>query len=251
MIDFTLMDTSVLAPTRLRKQVQSKSIAKWTAEEDARLRKLVSESATSPSWSALVTFFPNKTAAQLSGRWEKVLNPTLIKGSWTTEEDETIIKFVEANGQKDWAKLALLLKGRTGKQCRERYRNHLNTSVNHDPWTEEEDKLLAELHAKYGNSWTKLVEFFKGRTDNCIKNRWNSTVKKRLERLELGQPLVMKRGRKPKSEKPPVTSQTDCSPPVENLTNQGITIIKIIPLSNQITERLPVFENLKLPTFKA
>jgi hypothetical protein len=58
--------------------------------------------------------------------------------------------------------------------------------------------LLAQLHERFGNTWTKLAPFFSGRTDNCIKNRWNSTVKKRLERMKTGQPLVMKRGRKPR-----------------------------------------------------
>ena len=236
------METSVLAPTRVRKQAQSKSHAMWTQEEDALLSKLVSESDGSPSWSMLSEFFPNKTAAQLSGRWEKVINPKLIKGSWTTEEDETIIRFVKENGQKDWAKLALLLQGRTGKQCRERFRNHLNTNVNHEPWTEEEDALLVELHAKFGNAWTKLAEHFNGRSDNCIKNRWNSTVRKRLERLELGQPLVMKRGRKPKA---PVRVESSCSSPVEEQAQKGFTSIVVIPLAPNRTEPLP---ELKLPT---
>jgi hypothetical protein len=61
-------------------------------------------------------YFPNKTAQQLSGRWEKVLNPKLVKGSWTAEEDEIILRYVTTNGVKDWAKLASLLHGRTGNE---------------------------------------------------------------------------------------------------------------------------------------
>jgi hypothetical protein len=173
---------------------------------------LVSESEF-VSWCAIAEFFPTKTAPQISGRWEKVLNPRLVKGCWTREEDEAIIEFVEAHGDKDWAKLALLLEGRTGKQCRERYRNHLDASVNRQSWTPDEDIRLAQLHERYGNAWTKLATFFEGRTDNCVKNRWNSTVKKRLERLQNGQPLLMKRGRKPKAAQPPPTSH--CSSPAE------------------------------------
>ena len=238
------METSALAPTRIRRQAQSKSHAKWTPEEDALLSKLVSESDGSPSWSILADCFPQKTAAQLSSRWEKVINPNLVKGSWTTDEDETIIRFVQENGEKDWAKLALLLNGRTGKQCRERFRNHLNTNVNHNPWTEEEDALLIELHAKYGNAWTKLAQHFEGRPDNCIKNRWNSTVRKRLERIELGQPLVMKRGRKPKT----VTRvESSCSSPVEEHDEKGFTATTIIPLSaTRMTVpefKFPMFQN--------
>ena len=233
------MESSTLAPTRIRRQQQTKSLANWTAEEDALLHKLVTESASFVSWSMLASFFPNKTAAQLSGRWDKVINPALVKGSWTTEEDETIITFVRENGDKDWAKLALLLKGRTGKQCRERYRNHLDTSVKRTPWTKEEDDILADLHAKYGNAWTKIAEFLPGRTDNCIKNRWNSTIKKRLERIESGQPLVMKRGRKPKS----VVQQDDysCSSPVEPPPppQSGLATIEIFPLTFGTRSQIP------------
>jgi hypothetical protein len=108
------------------------------------------------------------------------------------------VQFVRQNGDKDWAKLAFLLNGRTGKQCRERFKNHLDGTVVRQPWSEEEDQKLIDLHAQHGNSWTLIASFFDGKTDNCVKNRWNSTIKKRLERIEKGQPLVMKRGRKPK-----------------------------------------------------
>jgi hypothetical protein len=208
------MEIPALAPTRSRKQNQTTSTTRWTPEEDALLRKLASET-ESISWCAIAGFFPTKTAPQIAGRWEKVLNPRLVKGCWTREEDEAIINFVDAHGDKDWASLALLLAGRTGKQCRERYRNHLDTSVKRESWTPEEDVRLAQLHERYGNAWTKLAAFFEGRTDNCIKNRWNSTVKKRLERIQKGQPLLMKRGRKPKAQPPPAEAPSYCSSPVE------------------------------------
>jgi hypothetical protein len=210
----------------------------WTPEEDDLLTRLVTKS-ESVSWCALVSYFPNKTAPQISGRWEKVINPRLIKGSWTREDDEKIIAFVREHGDKDWAKLALLLAGRTGKQCRERYRNHLDQSVNHDSWTPEEDQLLTELHAKYGNAWTKLAMFFEGRPDNCIKNRWNSTIKKRLQRMELGQPLVMKRGRKPKprfvpdAESPP--SEPSSAPPPEPVPG-----LELMPLNPRLRAKFGV-----------
>ena len=188
-----------LAPTRARRQqVNITTKATWTKEEDELLTKIASH-ADSIAWSAVAKFFPNKTAQQLAGRWEKVLNPALVKGSWTREEDEIILNFVLVNGDKDWAKLALLLKGRTGKQCRERFKNHLDPKLDHTEWTEEDDEKLVELHEKLGNSWTKIAAHFPGRTDNNIKNRWNSTLKKRIERIQRGEPLYMKRGRKPKN----------------------------------------------------
>ena len=167
------MESSTLAPTRIRRQQQTKSLANWTAEEDALLHKLVTESASFVSWSMLASFFPNKTAAQLSGRWDKVINPALVKGSWTTEEDETIITFVRENGDKDWAKLALLLKGRTGKQCRERYRNHLDTSVKRTPWTKEEDERILQWVKENGTGkWKELSLSIPGRIGKQLRERW-------------------------------------------------------------------------------
>jgi hypothetical protein len=146
------MDARPLAPTRLRQQKRAASGHGWTAEEDGLLRKLVSES-KAVSWCVLAKFFPNKTAPQLAGRWDKVLDPCLVKGCWTRGEDETIIAFVAAHGGKDWAKLALLLDGRTGKQCRERYRNHLDSTVKHCPravwkYLDKTDAILLRTNRK-------------------------------------------------------------------------------------------------------
>ena len=176
------MELSALAPTRTRmSQVHLSTNKTWTKEEDALLTQIATHSETI-SWRTIAQYFPNKTAPQLAGRWEKVLNPTLIKGSWTREEDEIILRFVAENGDKDWAKLALLLRGRTGKQCRERFKNHLDPNVSKLTWTEEEDNRLIDLHNKYGNHWAKIASCMKGRTDNSIKNRWNSTLSRQINK---------------------------------------------------------------------
>jgi hypothetical protein len=177
---------SALAPTRSRNKVtnQSKN-AKWTPEESDRLMELVSHDA-SPNWNELTVAFPGKSPQQIAERWEKVLNPALIKGSWTREEDEVIVRFVEERGIKDWTKLATLLPGRLGKQCRERWRNHLDPEVNRCPWTDEEDLVLIDWHEKIGSKWVKIAEYLPGRSDNAIKNRWNSTLSKRIEYEQTG-----------------------------------------------------------------
>jgi hypothetical protein len=177
---------SALAPTRSRNKVsnQSKNV-KWTPEESALLMELVGLDGA-PNWNDLAAFFPSKSPQQICERWEKVLNPSLVKGSWTREEDEMIVRFVQENGIKDWTKLATLLPGRMGKQCRERWRNHLDPDVNRAPWTDDEDQILINWHEKIGSKWVKIAEYLPGRSDNAIKNRWNSTIAKRIEYEQTG-----------------------------------------------------------------
>jgi hypothetical protein len=188
------MTTDALAPTRARhKSSNNFRNTKWTTDEDNRLRQVRSRNSTA-HLCEFVHLFPGKTNQQITERWDKVLDPTLVKGSWTREEDETIVQFVKSEGTKKWAQLASLLPGRVGKQCRERWRNHLDPDVNRESWTDHEDAILIELHEKMGNQWVKMTESLPGRSDNAIKNRWNSTLKKRLEERKSGTPRK-KRGR--------------------------------------------------------
>ena len=215
-----------LAPTRSRNQTQS---IIWTPEEDLLLSTIMRTTSVS-TWCSLLPHFPGKTAQQIAGRWEKVLNPSLVKGSWTREEDEKIVEFVRVNGARNWVKLAESLPGRIGKQCRERWTNHLSPEVRRTSWTEQEDQLLIELHQRYGNQWTTIASFMTGRTDNNVKNRWNSSLKRRIERINRGEPAFRKRGRKPKAPQvlPSSTSSgsdahSECVSPIEEM-KQGSVI---------------------------
>jgi hypothetical protein len=187
-----------LAPTRARhKPSNNFRNTKWTADEDNLLLQLRARGST-VNLSEFVHLFPGKTNQQITERWDKVLNPSLVKGSWTREEDEAIIEFVKREGTKNWAQLAARLSGRVGKQCRERWRNHLDPEVNREAWTEQEDQILIELHDRIGNQWVKIAESLPGRSDNAIKNRWNSTLKKRLDEIRTGTPRK-RRGRPSRS----------------------------------------------------
>ncbi|RZC45176.1 hypothetical protein C5167_038133 [Papaver somniferum] len=148
-------------------------------------------------------YFPvNKTAGRV-----------VIKGNWSLDEDQAhpssgtddldpcfpslihnlqliyfpiqcrlLVRLVQEYGVKKWAFIASLIGRRIGKQCRERWFNHLRPDIKRDAWTLDEEIALVEAHSAMGNRWAEIAKRIPGRTENSIKNHRNTTWRRQMNK---------------------------------------------------------------------
>ncbi|KAH8925909.1 C-Myb R2r3, partial [Atractiella rhizophila] len=101
------------------------------------------------------------------------------RGPWSSSEDQALLAVVAQYQGRAWARVASELRSsynvfRSAKQCRERYVNNLSPHIEKRPWTQDEDWAIIRGWQTLGRSWSKIARMLEGRSDNDVKNRWNT-----------------------------------------------------------------------------
>ena len=185
---FTVRNYNFLNKKRLEiQQKQENNIIPWTKEEDEKLKYLILNY-ENLSWEIISEKIKGRTPIQCMYRWKNSLNPIIKKGKWDSNEDKIIIDYVNKKGEGNWNKIQSSLVGRTTKQIRERYVNHLKNKIfNNDiisfKWNEKLDIELIQKYIIYEGSFVKISENLKGTTPNMVKNRFYSLLRQCVNKL--------------------------------------------------------------------
>jgi hypothetical protein len=154
-----------------------KNQKKWTREEDEQLIVLA-EKFNEKHWKEISKRFAKKNSLQCFSRYKRI-RPGIVKGSWKKEEDIRIIDLVIKYG-KSWSKISKQLGTRNGKQIRDRFINVLDPEIRKGKFTDDEDRKLVLLFKQYGPKWATIAKYYPNRTADMIKNRFHSSIKKKL-----------------------------------------------------------------------
>ena len=185
--DFDMEEKIVINnPGNIFMITKSKKAKIWSKTEDDNLVKAARKFGYR-NWNAIARHVPGRTSVQCTARFKR-LKPGIIKGSWSTEEDELLRNLVATYGR-NWSTVARYMPSRNGKQIRDRYLNALDPLVVKDKFSEEEDQNILKFYRVYGSAWSKIAKLFSGRTADIIKNRFYSTLRKRVHRREYDETL--------------------------------------------------------------
>ncbi|KAF5363226.1 hypothetical protein D9758_008387 [Tetrapyrgos nigripes] len=152
----------------------------WTANEDQLLLEAIRrEDPANPNpsrWHAISQHVPNRTNKDCRKRWITKMVGGFVKGGWSPEEDEKLMKAIERHGYK-WSSVATAVQTRSSEQCAKRWKDTLDPNINREAWTPEADDLLIRAVQNHGKLWSKIVKcYFPGRTGLSAKNRYNSLI---------------------------------------------------------------------------
>lgn len=160
---------------------QPKKWIRWSDGEDIVLKNAVKKYGEDKM--DLVSqriFYNTRDINQCKQRWKKALQPGLVKGKWTKEEDSLVLEMMKASSvpggggesQTKWSDIAKRLPGRLGEQVKSRWVNHLDPEIRKGVWTKTEMDLLTEAQKELGNKWADIARRIPGRSESSVKNRW-------------------------------------------------------------------------------
>lgn len=161
----------------MERKGEGKASGKWQSCEDEALRQAINELGDK-SWKKISERVNGRSPIQCLHRWTKILKPGLVKGPWTDEEDEMLKSWVSQEGPNKWSECAKVIPGRNCKQCRDRWFNYLDPRVKKGGWSFDEDATIFNLFQTFGPKWAYIATFLPGRTENSIKNRFYSSLRR-------------------------------------------------------------------------
>lgn len=176
-LEFENVDLSNICLQRKCKKQKTDENSNLSSNEDIKLSDLLNKS-EDVSWTKISTLF-NKNAPECMNRR---LTHTNInnqkKGTWSDFEDNMLLKWCQEHGPNFWTDCSKVIKGRSGKQCRERWINAQDPKIKKGNWsTDEQDRIFNNLF-KYGSSWSTISRDIFGRTENSIKNYFYSAIRR-------------------------------------------------------------------------
>lgn len=159
----------------------------------------------------------------------------LKKGLWSPEEDEKLMRYITKHGLGRWSSVAKCAGlERCGKSCRLRWINYLRPDLKRGTFSSHEESLIIDLHASLGNRWSQIATHLPGRTDNEIKNFWNSWIKKKLKESGIDpnthrpicELVVPPQDKSPRQPEVSSLNGRDSAPAVSNTSNDDIARLK-------------------------
>ena len=149
--------------------------SRWLKKELIRLIELVN--LYGENWEQISQTLKTRTAKECREQFSKI-NLEKKKGNWSQQEDDLLLGWVRYNGPRDWVRCSKKIPGRSGKQCRERWKNSLDPEVKKGNWTIQEQFIIFEMMRNDFHSWTAIAARLNGRTENSIKNYFYSSIRR-------------------------------------------------------------------------
>ena len=158
-----------------KKHSRKKVINRWTEQEYLKLVFLVKEHGE--NWETISAHFQNKSGKQCMQKFKNSAR-SARKGNWSKDEDRILLDWVSQRGPNKWTECSKRIKGRCGKQCRERWVNILNPKVKKGNWSDQEQRLIFFNLKRFYTSWSLMASELDGRTENSIKNYFYSSIRR-------------------------------------------------------------------------